>query len=160
MQWGDSLAQFGVFRMAAFDSLDWMRFDVWAIAAAEGVVVVKREHHKACRVWLQEHGYPVTSVDFAAGVDAAVEAFGKQLRWEELFGYKLTGESRNLDSLRDGFNFFPAPHVLELMNADVALKEDPHLLMGLLAIPMNTRCTSWPSASASSQCSCSMRTAG
>src|SRR4051812_25104133 len=117
--------------MAAFGELDWTRFDVWAAVAMEGVAVVETAHREACCDWLREHDYGLTSINFAQGVGPAVVAFGERLRWEEKFGYKLTGEKRNLDALRDGFDFELKPgqgHVLELVNADAAHREDPRWL--------------------------------
>ena len=123
--------------MAAFDQLDWTRFDVWAVVALEGVVVVKIDQRDACHSWLRQHGYALTSIDFAQGIGPAVVALGELFRWEEQFGYRLTSEKRNLDALRDGFEFDLEPgqgHVLELLNADAAHREDPRWLTGLLAI--------------------------
>jgi hypothetical protein len=123
--------------MAAFDELDWTRFDVWAAVALHGVVVVKPDHRDACHTWLRQHDYALTSIDFAQGIGPAVVALGEQFRWEEQFGYRLTAEKRNLDALRDGFEFDLQPgqgHVLELLNADAAHREDPRWLTGLLAI--------------------------
>jgi hypothetical protein len=123
--------------MVAFDQLDWTRFDVWAAVAMEGVAVVETAHRDACHAWLRQHGYGVTSIDFAEGVGPAMVALGEQFRWEEQFGYRLTAEKRNLNALRDGFEFNLKPgqgHVLELLNAEVAHREDPHWFAGLLAI--------------------------
>ena len=122
---------------AAFAELDWTRFDVWATVAMEGVAVVECTHREACLAWLRQHQYVISSIDFALGVSPAVGAMGKMFRWEEQFGYQLKPESRNLDALRDGFGFDLKPgnrHVLELLNAQVAHREDPRWLSGLLAI--------------------------
>jgi len=103
----------------------------------EGVAVVESAHREACLAWLQQHDSAVTSIDFALGIGAVVVALGEKFRWEELFGYRLTTDSRNLDALRDGFDFNLKPgeaHVLELLNAEVAHREDPRWLSGLLAI--------------------------
>ena len=123
--------------MAAFTELHWARFDVWAIVAMEGIAVVEPAHHEACLAWLRQHDYSITSIDFELGVGTAVIALGEKLRWEEQFGYRLGPESRNLDALRDGFEFDLTPgqgHVLELLNAEVANREDANWLCGLLAI--------------------------
>lgn len=123
--------------MSAFDQLDWTRFDVWATVALEGVAVVETARRDACRTWLRQHGYALTSIDFAQGVGPAVVTLGEQLRWEDRFGYKLTPEKRNLNALRDGFEFDLKPgqgHVLELLNAEIAHREDAQWLRGLLAI--------------------------
>jgi len=123
--------------MPAFAELDWTRFDVWATVAMEGIAVVKPEHRKACHVWLREHDYAVTSIDFAMGVGPAVVALGERFRWEEQFGYRLVPQRCNLNALRDGFEFDLEPgqgHVLELLNAEIAHREDRGWLSGLLAI--------------------------
>src|SRR5580765_573811 len=125
------------FTMAAFAILDWSRFDVWAAVAMEGVAVVEAARREACLAWLGQHEYAVTSIDFALGVSQAVVALGEKLRWEEQFGYRLAPENRNLDALRDGFEFNLKSghgHVLELLNAEVAHREEPQWLSGLLAI--------------------------
>jgi hypothetical protein len=103
----------------------------------EGVAVVEAARREACLAWLRQHNYAVSSIDFAQGVSPAVVALGQIFRWEEQFGYRLTPESRNLDALRDGFEFDLKPgqgHVLELLNADLAHREDPRWVAGLLAI--------------------------
>jgi hypothetical protein len=123
--------------MAAFAELDWTRFDVWATVAMEGVAVVEAAHRQACLAWLRQHDYAVSSIDFAQGIGPAVLALGEQVRWEEQFGYRLTPDKRNLNALRDGFEFDLKPgqgHVLELLNAEVAHREDPDWLSGLLSI--------------------------
>jgi hypothetical protein len=123
--------------MGAFAELDWSRFDVWAIVAMEGVAVVELAQRQACLAWLRKHDFAVTSIDFELGVSPAVVALGEELRWEEQFGYSLAPTSRNLDALRDGFTCDLKPgqgHVLELLNADAAHREDPRWLSDLLAI--------------------------
>ena len=91
--------------MAAFDELDWTRFDVWAAVALEGVVVVENSHRDACRRWLLQNDYTLSSIDFARGIGPAIVSLDELFRWEEQFGYRLTPEKRNLDALRDGFEF-------------------------------------------------------
>jgi hypothetical protein len=94
-------------------------------------------HREACLAWLRRHDYAVTSIDFALGVSPAVVALGEKFRREEQFGYRLAPESRNLNALRDGFEFDLKPgqgHVLEVLNAEVANRENPQWLSGLLAI--------------------------
>ncbi len=123
--------------MPAFAELDWHRFDVWAAVAVEGVAVVRPAHRETCLAWLRQHDYAVTSIDFTQGIGPAVVALGQKLRWQEQFGYTLTPENHNLNALRDGFDFDLKPgegHVLELFNAEVAHREDPGWLSGLLAI--------------------------
>ena len=123
--------------MAAFAELDWTRFDVWAAVAMEGVAVVEPARREACLAWLRQHDYPITSIDFALGISPAVVALGEKFRWEQKFGYRLAAESRNLNALRDGFEFDLKPgqgHVLELLNAEIANRENHEWLSGLLAI--------------------------
>jgi hypothetical protein len=123
--------------MAAFAELDWTRFDVWATVAMEGVAVVESARREECHVWLRKHDYTVTSIDFVLGTGSAVVALGEKFRWIEQFGNKLTPENRNLNALRDGFDFDLKPgqgHVLELLNTDVLYSEDLQWLTGLLAI--------------------------
>jgi hypothetical protein len=121
----------------AFSELNWTRFDVWAIVACRGVAVVDTKHVQAYRAWLQRNDYAITSIDFGSGLNPAVGALGKLFRWEEQFGYILAGDSRNLNALRDGFEFSVKPGsgaVLEFLNADMAHSEDPEWFGGLLSI--------------------------
>lgn len=123
--------------MPAFTQLDWTRFDVWAIVAMEGVAAITSVHRDACMSWLRKHDYSLTSVDFAQGIGPAVVKLGERLSWQDRFGYCLSSESRNLNALRDGFDFdlkSGTGHVLELLHADVAQHEDARWLSGLLAI--------------------------
>jgi len=114
--------------MAPFADLDCNRFDVWAIVAFEGVAVVETAQRQACRAWLRQHKYAISSIDFGRGLGPAVVALGDKCQWEDQFGYRLAAEDRNLDALRDGFDFGLKPgqgHVLELLNAEAAHREDP-----------------------------------
>lgn len=123
--------------MPAFDQLDWACFDVWAVVANEGVAAVETGQRDACHDWLRKHNYAITSIDFEKGIGPAVVALGERLRWEDQFGYTLTAESRNLNAVRDGFDFNLKPgqrHVLELLHACVAHHEDAQWFAGLLAI--------------------------
>jgi len=123
--------------MSAFEHIDYTRFDVWAAVIMEGVAVVETADRTSCHTWLREHGYTMTSIDFAQGVGPAVVALGELLHWEEQFGYRLTADRRNLDALRDGFEFDLKPgqgHVLELLNGEVGHQEDPRWFAGLLSI--------------------------
>src|ERR1039457_3238660 len=113
--------------MAAFSELDWTKFDVKSIVANAGIGVVDAHLRSVCHEWLKRHNYSLESIDFNVGLGAAVVALGKLLKWEEQFGYALAPESRNLDALRDGFDFnlqHGAAAVLELINADKAFRED------------------------------------
>ena len=121
----------------AFSELDWTRFDCWAVVTCRGVAVVDPAHIQSYRTWLQRHDYAITSLDFDGGLDPVVSTLGRLLRWEEQFGYILSGDSRNLAALRDGFEFRVRPGhgmVFELLNTDIAHSEDSHWLAGLLSI--------------------------
>ena len=125
--------------MAAFQELDWMRFDVRAIAGypCNGLAVVDDRRREKCLEWLRQHGYAVVSWDLRPGLPVAVPEIGRMLCWEEQFGYALRPDSRNLDGLRDGFEFSVPDEgrlVLELLGADTAWVEDPRWVLGLLEI--------------------------
>lgn len=123
--------------MGAFAELDWSRIDVWAIVASGGVATIDERRRDRCLAWLRRQGYGIESIDCAGGLDVAIPELGRLLRWEDEFGYSLRAQNRNLNALRDGFDFdVPAGggKVFELVRADVAWKEDPHWLLGLLSI--------------------------
>jgi hypothetical protein len=122
--------------MAAFADLDWTRLDVWAIVSANGLATMEETRHSACRQWLDREAYEVDTLDCRAGLASAVPELGRMLRWEEQFGYSLGAEHRNLDALRDGFEFPPSPQgrVFEVLGAEIAWREDPQWLLGLAAI--------------------------
>jgi hypothetical protein len=121
-----------------FDNLDWQRFDVHTILNGRGVGVIDRNLADVCRSWLRAQGYIVENLDFGTGIGPVVLRLGLRLHWVEEFGYSLASDSRNLDSLRDGFllseHWGTQPFVLEVHQADRAWREDPHWLLGLLAI--------------------------
>jgi hypothetical protein len=125
--------------MAAFsgEQMDWSRIDVQAIIEQHGVAVIDLARHPACRDWLRRHGYCVERLDCTVGMSAVMERLNALFRWEEQFGYRLTDGSRNLDALRDGFNFdVPASGglVFELFQPDLIWREHSRWLLGLLAI--------------------------
>jgi hypothetical protein len=123
--------------VAAFSELDWRRIDVQAILAHGGLATIEKRRHAACREWLVRHGYEIDSLDCRPGLSIAVPELGRMLRWEEQFGYALQPDSRNLDALRDGFEFeIPegGGRVLEILGPDLAWEEDPRWLCGLLSI--------------------------
>jgi hypothetical protein len=123
--------------MAAFSELDWARFDAWALLAMEGIAVVRPAHRESGLIWLLKHGYSVDSIDFQQGIGPAVLAMGKLFNWEEQFGYSLKADSRNINALRDGFEFHLAPgqgKALELLSVEFAFFEDDDWLFGLLSI--------------------------
>ena len=123
--------------MAAFAHLDWTRFDVWSILAGSGIGCIESNQREKCNSWLAENGYSRNTIDFTGGIGPAVLEFGRMFHWEEQFGYTLRAESRNLDALRDGFQFELSGNqgmVLEFLNAEAAYREDPRWLLGLLSI--------------------------
>jgi hypothetical protein len=123
--------------MAAFEKLDWRRLDVGAIVNNEGLLAAKNQDADVCLNWLRNNGYEIVSVDCRSGLSHVIPFLGELFRWEENFGYQVTVEPRNLDALRDGFDFtIPESGglVFELIRPDVLWVEDPRWLMGLLSI--------------------------
>jgi len=123
--------------LAAFDELDWQRIDVWAIAGCAGLASVFEQARPFYRDWLERNGYAIDSLDCRPGLCKAIPELGRMLRWEEQFGYSLKADSRNLDALRDGFEFeIPASggRVLEILGADLAWQEDSRWMLGMLSI--------------------------
>ena len=124
--------------MAAFEEIDYTRFDCSAAVECEGVAVVDKEHRESCLAWLRREGYGIESIDFGQGIAAAVPKINDLFRWEEQFGYELRADcAPGLDALRDGFEFELQPgegKVLELKNADVAYRENRRWLLELLYI--------------------------
>jgi hypothetical protein len=125
--------------VAAFETLDWTRIDLWAIVNSGGVATTEEGRRDECLRWLRRHGYEIDSFDCAGGVASLVVELGRFFRWEEQFGYALTVDRRNLDALRDGFEFqIPdgGGRVMELLRADLAWGEEPDWLLGLVSIAM------------------------
>lgn len=124
--------------MAAFDELDFTRFDFDAVVVHGGIAVVDTEHREACLGSLRRQGYGIDTLDFRDGIGSAAPQINQLFRWEEQFGYELTGEGGlNLDALRDGFEFELQPgkgRALELKGAEDAYNEDSYWLLSLLAI--------------------------
>lgn len=123
--------------MSAFTDLDWSRIDVWAIVNFGGLATIEEHRQFACREWLHRHGYEITTVDCRSGLSVAIPELGRLLGWEQQFGYALGPDSRNLNALRDGFNFDIAEGgglVFEIVRADLAWREDSGWLCGLLGI--------------------------
>jgi hypothetical protein len=123
--------------MPAFKEFDWRRLDVTAIVTFGGVASVEKGRHAGVREWLAGEGYGIDTIDFTAGLSAAVPALGKLLGWEEQFGYALASDSRNLDALRDGFDFgIPegGGRVFEVLGGEIAWREDPRWFGGVLSI--------------------------
>jgi hypothetical protein len=117
--------------------LDWRRLDVCAIVTFGGLATIDEDRHLACRTWLQRHGYSIDTFDCRPGLAVAVPELGRMLCWQQQFGYSLGPDSRNLDALRDGFQFtIPegGGRVFEVLRADLAWQEDADWLCGLLAI--------------------------
>ncbi|HYD41007.1 MAG TPA: hypothetical protein VEB43_09255 [Anaeromyxobacter sp.] len=123
--------------MAAFEKLDWTRFDVHALGNGRGIGVIDAARADECRAWLQREGYVVERWSFEDGVGPAVAHLGRRLRWEEQFGYPLSPDSRNLDALRDGFlsdEWRSDALVLEVHQAEAAWRAEPDWFLGVLAI--------------------------
>jgi hypothetical protein len=123
--------------MAAFDRIDWSALDFHAIAAHRGIATIERDQVQRCRQWLDAHRYQHIELNFDSGISPVVAELGVMLGWEEQFGYCLSGESRNLNALRDGFAFTPPEQggfVLWLRGFETAWKEDQTWCRGLLSI--------------------------
>ena len=123
--------------MAAFVELDWSRIDVLAIVAFRGIATIDEGRRGKCLDWLRRNGYGIESLDCSRGLVHTVPELGNMLGWLQQFGYTLEADNRNLDALRDGFNFnvpLDGGKVFELVRADVAWREDARWLLGLLAI--------------------------
>ena len=123
--------------MAAFTELDWTRIDVVAIMAFRGIATIDEQRRSKCLDWLRRNGYGVESLDCSRGLVHALSELGRMLGWQQQFGYTLEPDIRNLDALRDGFEFdvpVDGGKVLELVRADLAWQEDARWLLGLLAI--------------------------
>src|SRR5262245_61135696 len=123
--------------MAAFDELDWQRIDVWAIAEDDGLATIFEQSRPFYSDWLERNGYEIDSLDFRPGLGKAIPELGRMLRWEDQFGYSLEADSRNLDALRDGFEFeIPegGGRVLEILGADLAWQEDSRWTLGMRSI--------------------------
>jgi hypothetical protein len=124
--------------MAAFDELDFTRFDFDAVVVGLGIAVVETAHRESCLASLRRQGYGIDSLDFRDGIESAAPQINELFRWEEQFGYEFTAEDGlNLDALRDGFEFELQPgegRVLELRGAEEAFHEDSYWLLSLLAI--------------------------
>lgn len=123
--------------MAAFADLDWRRIDVTAIVTFGGLASIDERRHPACRDWLLHQGYDIDTFDCRPGLTVAVPELGRLLGWEQQFGYALGPDSRNLNALRDGFEFtIPegGGRVFEILRPDLAWREDRRWLCGLLSI--------------------------
>lgn len=123
--------------MAAFTELDWTRIDVLAVVAFGGIATIDERRRNKCHDWLRRNGYEIESLDCGPGLVQAIPELGRLLRWRQQFGYDLGPENRNLDALRDGFEFTvpeDGGKVFEIVRADIAWREDPRWLLGLLAI--------------------------
>lgn len=143
--------------MAAFtdEQIDWSRIDVQAIVGHHGVAVIDLARHAACLDWLRRRDYRVEQLDCTVGISAVLERLDVILRWEQQFGSRLSDGSRNLDALRDGFDFdVPASGglVFELFQPDAIYREDSWWLLGLLAIASEHSRIIWLAVAAFSLC--------
>lgn len=122
----------------AFDEIDWGRpdFEILVSHFHRGVAAISLDEYDAFRRWLDAFGYRVDTFDMSAGLNVAVPAIGRYFRWEEQFGYVLGPDRRNLDALDDGFEMEVPENglVLEIVDAEVAWKEDPRWFLGLISI--------------------------
>jgi hypothetical protein len=122
---------------AAFDSLDWRRFDVFALLALRGVATVEQVLSHACEDGLRDRGYRLVALDFTMGIGPALAQLGAMLNWRERFGYDLSPASRNLDALRDGFDLRVGDEggvALMLRSFARAWREDEAWCRGLLGL--------------------------
>lgn len=123
--------------MAVFSELDWRRFDTWAIAQANGVATIRKEDLQSCRAWLERKHYRLSTIDFSGGIGRALCTLARLVGWYEQFGYELSPSSRNLNALRDGFEFPTNDnqgYALELLNTEIGYREDRTWFLGLLCI--------------------------
>lgn len=123
--------------MASFSTLDWRRLDTFAILAGRGLATLEPGSTAAGAAWLKTHHYRTIPLDFSQGISPVVSLLGKILSWSEQFGYELTGDSRNLAALHDGFHMDVPENgglALEITAFDQALKEDETWSTGFLAI--------------------------
>jgi hypothetical protein len=123
--------------MVAFTDLDWRRLDVFALVVGRGIASIEIASSTQAHKWLKANGYALTLLDFREGISPVVEKLGRQLKWVEKFGYELTGDSRNLAALRDGFHF-EVPNtggiVLNIRNFDQAIQAEPKWSSAFLSI--------------------------
>lgn len=125
-----------------FSEIDLRNFDAWAIVEpCSGVAVIEPERRDACRAWLVQRGYTISSHDCRDGLEEMIPSLEGPLRWRAEFGYALKGGNRNLDALNDGFRNLDVPAegglVLEFVSAETAWREDPEWFLGLLRIASN-----------------------
>jgi hypothetical protein len=123
--------------VSAFADLDWSRIDVTGIVTFGGLASIDVRRHQACLEWLIRQRYRIDTFDCRPGLSVAIPELGRLLCWEEQFGYVLGPNCRNLNALRDGFEFEideGGGRVFELIRADLAWQEDSPWLCGLLSI--------------------------
>lgn len=125
--------------MAAFTEIDLERIDFCGIVSCGGIASIDEPRRIPCLDWLRRNGYEIESVDCSRGLPHTIPELGRLLRWEQRFGYTLEPDNRNLDALCDGFQLPFAEQgskVFELVRPDVAWREDPEWLIGLLSFAM------------------------
>jgi len=120
--------------MPAFTHIHWHHPDVWAILVGRGVGTLEANVESACETWLERAGYTVLELDFANGISPVISKLAQWLHWEQQFGYQLDPESRNLDALRDGFEFEDENLVLKLAHFEQAWSENVAWSRGFLSI--------------------------
>jgi hypothetical protein len=125
--------------VATFTDLDWSRIDLTAIVTFGGLATIDERRHPACRDWLLRQGYQIDTFDCQPGLSVAIPELVRLLGWQQQFGYALGPDSRNLNALRDGFEFsIPEGSgcVFEIIRADIGCQEDRRWLCGVLSIAM------------------------
>lgn len=123
--------------MAAFKQLIWQHIDVWAVAGDGGLVAIEEAKHEVYHTWLTENGYTVDVLDCTRPVDKILRDFYRRFDFERRFHYAPDVSSRALYPLQDAFTFdIPegGGHVLELVRLDVAWRQEPDWVMGLLSL--------------------------
>ena len=124
--------------MASFDTADLTDLSWWSIVPGSGVGVIAASQRDAAHAWLQQHGFRVSTHECRGGLAQLIPSLDAPLRWREKFGYELKPTNRNLDALNDGFRNLEVPDdgglVLELVEPEIALAEDPRWFRGLLSI--------------------------
>lgn len=127
--------------MSAFKEkeLDWRRLDVYALLGVGGLAVVNPAQRAYWHDWLSKNHYRVETLDLGQSLNEAFPALERVLEKERegQIGFAPTPDSRNLNALRDAFEFVVPESggvVLEIFGADQAWQEDSYWLTGLLSI--------------------------
>ncbi len=117
--------------------VDWTRIDDMALVTFAGIACIRETDRDWWLQWLRAERYEIHTVDCSKGVAFVERSLGDLFGWQEQFGYSLTGENRNLNALRDGFELpvrRDGRQILEFLRADLAWCEDRRWFAGVLAI--------------------------